>query len=283
MGRLVLCAATIHSGVRHRYVMLRQVKAYADRYGYSVRMLWGITGAVANHRHEELFAPVPGVEICNISREQLKAIRDFCQRDGGFRYDGEPFPMLRAGQGQGERFFSWDLAGSGNLALLVPRPFPQLVARPNARLEAEIDAYIQANRVKERLGIRIRAMELPNQKNRVHRNKAELDGVLHVLYRIPWYVPVFIVTDSEYVQQTLASHFVDSVFFPKKFEDVESSGRYVHRDDKDAMKTFVKEIGVLCACKKIISYGGFLNDASVEAKIIKEPYSEAAFLNVSRA
>jgi hypothetical protein len=49
------------------------------------------------------------------------------------------------------------------------------------------------------------------------------------------------------------------------------------------MKTFVKEIGVLCACNKIISYGGFLNDSSVAAKIIKEPYSEAAFLNVARA
>jgi ribonuclease HI len=283
MGRLVLCAATIHAGVRHRYVMLRQVKAYADRYGYKVRMLWGITGAVANHRHEELFAPVPGVEIRNISRGEVKAIKDFCQRDGGFRYDGEPFYMLRTGQGQGERFFSWDLAGSGNLALLVPRPFPQLVARPSAPLRAEIDAYVKANRVQERLGIRVRAMELPNQKNRIHRNQAELDGVLHALYRIPWYVPVFIVTDSEYVQQILASHFVDSAFLPKKFDEVESSGRYVDRDDKDAMKTFIKEIDVLCACKKIISYGGFLNDCSVDSKIIEEPYNETAYMNVARA
>ena len=283
MDRLILCAATIYSGVRHRYLMLRQVKAYADRYGYKVRMLWGITGAVANHRHEELFAPIPGVEVRNISRNHLKTIRDFCERDGGFNYEGEPFRMRGIGQGQGERFFSWDLAGSGDLALLVPRPFPPLSARPSGRLQADIDAYIQTNRIHERLGIRVRAMELPNQKNRTHRIKSELDGVLHSLYRIPWYVPVFIVTDSEYIQHTLASHFVDSVFFPKNFDDVESSGRYVNRDDKDAMKTFVKEIGVLCACKKIISYGGFLNDCAVQSKILREPYHEAALLNVAQA
>jgi hypothetical protein len=283
MTRLVLCAATIHAGVRHRYLMLRQVKAYADRYGYRVRMLWGITGAVSNYRHEDLFAPVPGVEIRNISRDELKAIRHLCEKDGGFNYEGEPFRMLRPNQGQGERFFSWDLEGSGNLALLVPRPFPQLLATPSAALRAEIDAYSRANRMHERLGIRIRAMELPNQKNRVHRNKAELDAVLHSLYRIPWYVPVFIVTDSEYVQQTLASHFADSKFFPKKFEEVEPSGRYVHRDDRHAMKTFIKEVGCLCACKKIINYGGFLNDSSVQHKILKEPFDEAALMNVARA
>ncbi len=283
MARLILCAATLHSGVRHRYLMLRQVKAYADRYGYKVRMLWGVTGAVSNYRHEELFAPVPGVEIRNISRDQLKAIKDYCQKDGGFTYEGEPFHMLRPQQGQGERFFSWDLEGSGNLALLVPRPFPQLLATPSAPLRTEIDTFIRLNRMHERLGIRVRAMELPNQKNRIHRIKSELDGVLHSLYRIPWYVPVFIVTDSEYVQQTLASHFVDSVFFTKKFEETEASGRYVDRDDRQAMKTFIKEVGCLCACKKIISFGGFLNDSSVQSKIIREPYSEAAFMNVAEA
>jgi hypothetical protein len=283
MARLILCTATIHAGVRHRYVMLRQVKAYADRYGYKVRMLWGITGAVSNYRHEELFAPVPGVEIRNISREQDKAIKDYCERDGGFTYEGEPFRILRANQGQGERFFSWDLEGSGNLALLVPRPFPELLAMPCAPLRAEMSAYIKANRIHERLGIRIRAMELPNQKNRIHRIKSELDGVLHSLYRIPWYVSVFIVTDSEYVQQTLASHFVDAVFFRKRFDEIEPSGRYVHRDDRDAMKTFIKEIGCLCACKRVISYGGFLNDSSIQSKILREPYDEAAFINVARA
>ena len=125
MAKLVVCAAKAHAGVRHRYVMLRQVKAFADRYGYAVRMLWGVTGAVSNYRHENLFAPVPGVEIRNISKDELKAIAYFCERDGGFTYKGEPFRMLRAGETPGERFFSWDLAARG-ASNLVPRPFPQL-------------------------------------------------------------------------------------------------------------------------------------------------------------
>ncbi len=283
MGRMVVCAATAYAGVRHRYLMLRQVKAFADRHGYAVRMLWGVTGAVSNYRHENLFAPVPGVEIHNISKEELRAIKYFCEKDGGFTYKGEPLRMLRPGETPSEHFFSWDLAGSGALANLVPRPFPQLIARPCSPLQTQVEGFIRANRMENRLGIRVRAMELPNQKNRVHRVKSELDAVLHSLYRIPWYVPVFIATDSEYVQKTLVAHFADARFLPKEFTQVEETGGYVHRDDKHAMKTFVKEVGCLCACRMIISFGGFLNDSAVQSKIIKEPYSEAAFLNVKRA
>jgi len=282
MAKLILCAATAYAGVRHRYLMLRQVKAYADRHGYAVRMLWGVTGAVSNYRHEDLFAPVPGVEIRNISKEELRAIKIFCERDGGFTYKGEPFRMLRPGQKPGERFFSWDLAGSGLLAKHVPRPFPQLLARPCSTIQKELEGYIKANRFQNRLGIRVRAIEVPNQKNRIHRIKSELDGVLSSLYRIPWHVPVFIATDSEYVQKTLVAHFADARFLPKEFSQEEPTGRYVHRDDRKAMKTFIREVGCLCACKMVISFGGFLNDSSVQSKIIKEPYSEAAFLNVKR-
>ena len=283
MAKLILCAAKIGAGVRHRYIMLSQVKAYADRYGYRVRMLWGATGGVADHRHEELFAPIPGIDIQNISKHQLRSIADLCARDGGFVYHGEPFHVARSDRGYSERFFSWDLAGSEDLSMRVPRPIPQLVATPSAPIQADIRAWVGANRVHTRLGIRVRAIEQLHRTNRVHRIKAELDAALQALYRIPWYVPVFIVTDSEYIQQRLASHFADSVFIPKKFEDAEAGGRYVRRSDKDAMKTFIKEIGCLCACKKIISNGGFLNDASVEAKIIRAPYREAAYMNAAIA
>jgi hypothetical protein len=282
MAKLVVCAATAYAGVRHRYLMLRQVKAFADRNGYAVQMLWGVTNAVSNYRHENLFAPVPGVEIRNISEEELKAIRYFCQKDGEFTYKGEALRMLRAGETPGERFFSWDLAGSGALANLVPRPFPQLIARPCGALQTKVEDYIRANSIQNRLGIRVRAMELPNQKNRVHRIKSELDAVLYSLYRIPWHVPVFIATDSEYVQKTLVAHFADARFLPKQFNQEEATGRYVHRNDQNAMKTFVEEVGCLCACRMIISFGGFLNDSAVQSKIIKEPYSEAAFIGVKR-
>lgn len=282
MAKLVVCAATTYAGVRHRYLMLRQVKAFANRHGYVVQMLWGVTGAVSNYRHEELFAPVPGVEIRNISKEELRAVRICCERDGGFIYRGEPLRMVRAGETPGERFFSWDLAGSSALANHVPRPFPQLLAKPCGALQTQVEGYIEANGIRNRLGIRVRAMELPNQKDRIHRIKSELDGVLSSLYRIPWYVPVFIATDSEYIQKTLVAHFADIRFLSKEFSHEEPTGRYVHRDDRNAMKIFLKEVECLCACKMIINFGGFLNDSAVQSKIIKEPYSEAAFLNVKR-
>ena len=126
MARLVVCAAKAYAGVKHRYVMLRQVKAFAQRYGYGVRFLWGVTRGVSDCRHEELFAPIPGVEVRNISAGELAALSYFCQRDGGFTYHGEPFLMLRDGRIPGERFFSWDLAGSEALARKVRGPHPPL-------------------------------------------------------------------------------------------------------------------------------------------------------------
>ncbi len=40
MGKMIVCAAKAWAGVRHRYVVLRHVKAYADCHGYAVRFLW---------------------------------------------------------------------------------------------------------------------------------------------------------------------------------------------------------------------------------------------------
>jgi hypothetical protein len=85
-------------------------------------------------------------------------------------------------------------------------------------------------------------------------------------------MPLFIATDSEYIQEGLLSHFIDARFLPKRFEQREQTGGYVQRTDKDAMLTFVKEVSCLCACKNIINYGGFLNETSVRHKFIREPY-----------
>jgi len=80
---------------------------------------------------------------------------------------------------------------------------------------------------------------------------------------------VFIATDSDYIQQRLLSHFIDSRFLSKRFELREQTGGYVHRTDKDAMLTFLKEVSCLCACRHIINYGGFLNENSVRYKFIE--------------
>ena len=282
MARLVVCAAKAYAGVKHRYVMLRQVKAFAQRYGYGVRFLWGVTRGVSDCKHEELFAPIPGVEVRNISAGELAALSYFCQRDGGFTYHGEPFLMLRDGRIPGERFFSWDLVGSETLARTVRGPHPPLHAKPCHSLQSQIDTYVRANGIRERLGIRVRVTESFTQRGKLHRTKSEIDQVLYSLYRIPWYVKVFIATDSEYVQKTLLAHFADAKVLPKHFDHVEATGRYVHRADKTAMRTFLKEVGCLCACRKVINIGGFLNEGLVQSKLIKEPYSEAAFMHVKR-
>lgn len=282
MARLVVCAAKAYAGVKHRYVMLRQVRSFAQHYGYGVRFLWGVTRGVSDCRHEELFAPIPGVEIRNISAAELAALSYFCQRDGGFTYKGEPFRMLREGERPAERFFSWDLVGSEGLARQVRGAHPALHARASDSLQKEIDAYVRANGIRERLGIRVRVTESLTQRGKLHRVKAELDAVLYSLYRIPWYVKVFIATDSEHVQKTLLAHFPDAKVLAKHFDHVEATGRYVHRADKTAMRTFLKEVGCLCACRKVINIGGFLNEGLVQPKLLREPYDEAAFMHVKR-
>jgi hypothetical protein len=54
---------------------------------------------------------------------------------------------------------------------------------------------------------------------------------------------------------------------------VEPTGRYVDRQDKEAMFTFLKEVECLCQCRNIINSGGFHQDSSVRHKILEEPYT----------
>jgi hypothetical protein len=72
-AKLIVCAASHSGGVRHRYRIMQQVKGFADHSGYSVRMLWGVTSGVSFCWHEELFEAVPGVEIENVSHEEIAA------------------------------------------------------------------------------------------------------------------------------------------------------------------------------------------------------------------
>jgi len=128
----------------------------------------------------------------------------------------------------------------------------------------------------------VRATESLNHRCRLHRVNSEIDNVLYALYRIPWYVKVFIATDSEYVQKSLLAHFSDAKILLKEFDLLEPTGRYVHRGDKKAMLTFLKEVGCLCACRRVISVGGFLNDELIQSKVIRAPYDDAAFMHVRR-
>jgi hypothetical protein len=120
----------------------------------------------------------------------------------------------------------------------------------------------------ERLGIRVRVTDSPIDGRKPRRIQRELDEALKSIIRLPWHIPVFLVTDSEYIQQMLASHFHDSKFLPKIFTEKQDTGRYVSRLDRDDMRMFMTEVMCLTACRKIVNLGGFLNQDSVADKIV---------------
>jgi hypothetical protein len=118
----------------------------------------------------------------------------------------------------------------------------------------------------------VRVTECPIEARKPHRIQRELDEAVKSIIRLPWHVKVFVMTDSEYIQQMLASHFYDARFFAKRFDWRDVGGRYIHRQDRDAMQIFLTEMVCLTACRRIINLGGFLNEASVWYKILQPPY-----------
>jgi len=275
MSKLLLFATTPTSGVNHRFAVLSAVKHFADHFGYSVCMSWGVTRGVSYCRFEELFAPVPGVRIVNVSPEQVTEY-ERCARSGrDMIVEGLPFRVFRPGEPPSGNLFSWDLAGCFALTKLVPGRRSHLVARPSATIRMDASAYARAHHIDKRLGIRVRVEEYLSRNRKPHRVTQELNEVLKSIIRLPWHTKTFIATDSEYIQLMLASHFPDTRYLPKRFDLQESTGRYVHRQDKEAMFTFLKEVYCLCLCREIINVGGFLNDNWVRHKIIHEPYGQA--------
>lgn len=280
MSKWLVCAASPLSGVRHRMVMLSCVKHFAASRGYSVCMLWGVTSHVSFCRFEELFSPIPGIAVSNISAEGLDDLFRKVRARKSVRLGDKLFQPFAPGFTPCGNLVSWDLRASSALADLVPGRPLTILARPSARVLGDLNTYVRNHGIDSRLGIRIRVEESLRRDRKPHRIKRELDEVLKSIVRIPWYTRVFVATDSEYVQQLLASHFSDTRFLPKKFDLQESTGRYVHRQDKAAMFTFLKEVACLCRCKRIINIGGFLNDESVRQKWMLEPYREAAYMHL---
>jgi hypothetical protein len=275
--KVVVCATTPGSGVRHRFVALSALKHFADHNGYSACMLWGVTRGVAYCRFEELFAPLPGVRIVNISDEALAGVAECAYKKRVITFGSQPLPLFRPDQRWKlpDRFFSWDLAGAFALAREVGRPPKHLVAPASLPIQERVNAYVRRHGLESRLGIRVRVEEYRERNRKPHRIQRELDEVLASIIRLPWHARVFIATDSHYIQTMLASHFNDARYIEKEFDLREKTGKYVHRQDKRAMFTFLEEIDCLCRCRKIINIGGFLNERSVQGKIISEPYTYA--------
>jgi hypothetical protein len=173
-----------------------------------------------------------------------------------------------------DRFFAWDCKTAEALGKRVPGAIPVVAAKICPALQAQVDVYVAANSFQQRLGIRVRVTEQPTDWRRPRRLRDELDEALESLRKIPRHYPVFLATDSEYIQHALLSHFTDARFLPKNFDLKEETGGYVHRQDKDAMFTFLREVGCLSACRQVISVGGFLNDRTLGRKVIREPYEK---------
>ncbi|HKD08958.1 MAG TPA: hypothetical protein VKB79_23850 [Bryobacteraceae bacterium] len=281
MKAWVVCAATPTSGIRHRFRMLSAVKSYAEKYRCEVALLWGATRGVAHCRFAELLAPVRGVVVHDVLREHLSEIERISRNGDRIRLGNLDFQIFRPERKPIGNVFSWDLRCASALGDLGPRPWKQIVARPAAPIRREADAFARAYAISQRIGIRVRVDEIDSGRRKPHRLQRELDDVVKSIIRIPWYAKVFVVTDSEYIQQMLASHFADCVFVPKNFDLTQSTGRYVHRQDKAAMVTFLKEVDCLCRCRKIIDIGGFLNDASVRHKIVGPPYDDAVLMQLT--
>ena len=275
---MVVCATTPGSGVRHRFMALSALKHFADRNGYSICMLWGVTRGVAFCRFEELFAPLPGVRIVNISDEALAEVAECAYKKRTITFGSQPLPLFRADQPgwkRPDRFFSWDLTGAFALAREVSGPPKHLVAPVNRFIQERVGAFVRRHGVESRIGIRVRVEEYSERNRKPHRIQRELDEVLASIIRLPWHSRVFIATDSQYIQTMLASHFNDARYIAKQFDLRQKTGNYVHRQDKQAMFTFLEEVDCLCRCRKIINIGGFLNERSVQRKIISEPYTDA--------
>ena len=277
MKKLV-CVSSHGSGVKHRFALLHQVKNFGQLHGYDVHFLWGVTKGVAHCRWEELFGPLDGIRVSDISEAEVARLDRAQQSQDTIEYEGERLNLVRDGCPLTARMFGFNLPASGYLERLVPnsaRPKMRLLATPSETIRHAVDDLMWRHGLRERIGIRVRVTEAPHDKRRPHRIPAELDDCLAPLARLPAELPVFIVTDSEYIQQALAAHFHDAVFLPKDFDLDENGSRYIHRADKPAMFTFLKEAFCLCVCRRVINLGGFLNEQA--ACIWHQPYSSAGF------
>ena len=273
-GRWVVCAAKPGSGVRHRFVMMSAIKHFADQAGYSTCLLWGRTRGVAFCRFEELFAPVPGIRVVNISAEEAEHLAVLERAGPSIRLGQQRLPVFRAGQGRtppADRFFAWDLAGGFAVAAMARGLRGVLTANPSGSISHRAGAYVQRFGIEHRLGIRVRVEEHLTRDRKPHRLQPELDDVLKSIIRLPWHLKVFVVTDSQYIQTMLASHFHDTTYMTKEFDLLEKTGAYIQRMDKKAMTTFLEEVTCLCRCPRIINVGGFMNDHTVRRQIVAQP------------
>jgi hypothetical protein len=224
--------------------------------------------------------------VINVSERELKEIEAAYRRAKTINFRNNRLSTHTPGDRASDHMFVFDLWGdfaeTTSLYQQVPaslRAADPIQAKASAQLQLQASTFSQKYKLANRIGIRVRVTENPADGRTLCRVQCELDKAIKSIIRLPWYIPVFIVTDSEYVQQMLSSHFPDSKYFPKTFADIEKGSSYVNRKDSSAMRTYMMEIACLTSCRNILNYGGFINDELVSGKII-EPTCHPSLLGL---
>lgn len=282
MSPIIYGAAPWWSGIKHRFVSLNHLANFARYWGYRLHFLWGASEGVGYCRFEELFSPLPGIKVIDLSEFELKELERIYRSSRTIHLGRQPFALYRAGDLLEDSMFAFDLWGDFEETTALEQMVPassrlpeHLRAHPSRELQAQADAFIRMHDLASRVGIRVRVTENPKDGRTLSRNQQELDRAVKAIIRIPWYVPVFVVTDSEYVLHMLTSHFHDVRFLAKQFAEPDTGGNYVDRRDRAAMRIFVMEVACLTACLKIVNFGGFINEESVFSKIVEPPWDRS--------
>ena len=283
MTRVLYAAAPNWAGVRHRFRSLSQAWTFAKHFGYRLHFLWGVSEGVAYCRFEELLASIPGIYVENVSERELIALEHKCRVSRTLFFGGHSLAVYRPFQPLGNRLIAFDLWGDlaattalHRLTPLKSRPTLPILARLSSRLRMTSNAFIRRHNLPFRIGVRVRVTENLLDERKPRRIRRELNETIRAIIRMPWYFRIFVATDSEYVQQMLASHFPDARFIPKAFSDSTGTGRYVHRHNSHDMRAFMSEVACLSACAKVINIGGFVNDEFVTDRLIYEPFDQSA-------
>lgn len=267
--RTLYCISHASGGLKHRMIMLSRVMHYAAHAGRDVCLLWGCTEAVAKCRFDELLARIRGVRVINLSAAENRALVSCAGHEQGVAIEErvvavfDPARELPVGP-----VLCVDLKQAGALASRITATPEALASEIAPVLLGQAMDFCARHVMGERVGIRVRVLESPIPGRKPWRVQAELDDVLAWLIRLPWQTPVFVATDSEYVQQVLACHFASICWLPKCFRETTRTGNYVSRTDADAMKTFMMEVHCLQQVRQVVNVNGFLNDHLVRERTL---------------
>ena len=274
-GEDLVATAPWWSGIKHRFRTLNQALAFARWKDYQLTSVWGVSEAVAYCRYEDLLEKLPEIRIVNVSELELKEIEAAYRSSKAICSQKNCISTYKPGDSVSDQMFVFDLWGDFAETMSLYSQVPgsakvkPIQAKAAAELELKASVFYRKHKLPKRVGIRVRVTENPADGRILCRAQRELDKAIKSIIRIPWYVPVFIVTDSEYIQQMLSSHFADSTYLPKKFSQIDKCATYVNRKDPSAMRTYMMEIACLTSCRNIVNYGGFINEESVTDKIIE--------------